>query len=161
MRVAVGRDCGCSDVQADTHEEGKMPCPLCGDPQATAPSGRTDPLDITCPTCGHYRITLEAHGARQFDPKLAFVSASWVYEQAQQGVAPLVDLDTISWIRSRPPTTMKRRAEAYLAAIIKILSGNLMGDFKSDDSRLRVASGCSEVRDCIALSVQPNTMGNT
>jgi hypothetical protein len=137
----------------------QMPCPLCKAPDASDANKSTRIYDIHCSACGHYYLTFEASAAIGGDEKLAFCLASWVSEQTVNGVTPTVRNETVGWIKSYPRPTVKKRAELYLGAAIKILGGKLIGRVGIADQRLRVASWSYDSDDCLALAKYLKKLG--
>ncbi len=98
-------------------------------------------------------MTEEAHFAIVGDEELAFSLAAWVTEQRALGITtPLIDGPTVAEMRARPPPTMKKRAELYLGAVIRLLGGKLKGSFSPYDLKLRVASWTPDPDDCQAIA---------
>ena len=136
-----------------------MPCPLCKEPRAEIPPSNTRTSDVDCPACGCYRITFEAQTALNGDERLSFNLGSWVSEQAGNGVIPTVNQQTIDWMRTFPLPTVKKRAELYLGAAIKMLDGKLLGRVGISDQRLRIASWSYHNEDCVAIAKYLEKMG--
>lgn len=136
-----------------------MNCLLCKAPNASDANTSTRTHEISCPTCGHYYLTFEASNALDGDERLAFSLASWVSEQTVNGVNPKISQETVEWIKSCGWPTVKKRAEMYLGAAIKIVGGKLIGRVKVSDQRLRVASWSYDNDDCLALATYLEKLG--
>jgi len=127
-------------------------CPLCNAPEAIMPASNTRTVDVICPACGQYSLTLEANSAIGGDLEIAFTLGSWVSEQTANGIRPTIRQETVGWIRSYPRPTVKKRAELYLGSAIKSLNGKLIGRVGISDHRLRVASWSYHSEDCLGLA---------
>lgn len=129
-----------------------MLCPLCKLAPAGEAPAHTRTHDLTCSACGHYLLTFEASSALAGNDTLAFSLAGWVSEETRLGSVPRIDTATIRWIQTLPRPTVKKRAERYLGAVIRLLDGKLIGRFSPVDPSLRVASLSPDTDDCVAIA---------
>lgn len=134
-------------------------CPLCKGAAFTPDNSASRTFDIDCPACGSYRITSNAHNELQGKDAIAFDIASWVFGQTEIGAQPKVETSTIEFIRTFPRPSIRKRAELYLARVIRLLDPKLMGRFEANDVRLRVASWTYSNEDAAAIAIYLAELG--
>jgi len=127
-------------------------CPLCREQSANWPEPTSRSLDVNCTNCGSFRITTTTFEALQGIDAIAFYLGSWVYEQNWLGSAPLINRDTLEFIKTYPCPDTKKRAELYLGRAISLLDNKLTGRIQIGDPRLRVASWSFFRDDTAALA---------
>lgn len=119
-------------------------CPICGG-QATAEPPTKPTFEMTCTTCGHFKVTLQAQSALEGTARAPKIQR-WIHRANDDDKTPLLDMKMLDALeQASPPTAMEQADECLLLLARK--SSDVLGMMATfSEAELMARLGMADAR---------------
>ena len=107
-----------------------------------------------CEGCGHFKISstdlITIQGSEWSDDQRLRV-AHWVWKETRLGAVQVIDHATMEGVTRLDPPSTRNRLDNFLQIAVELTNNAIGGEFRLDDSKLRVGSFCRDTQECFQI----------